>query len=253
MPVPAIPKAEASLVEIFSSLQGEGILVGRRQVFIRFSGCHLNCDYCDTDFSATEQCKVERTPGAGDIELLPNPVALESVVELIQSWQTIAPQAHHSISLTGGEPLLYADTLTHWLPELRQLLPIYLETSGTLPDQLEILLPHIDWVSMDIKLPSLTGVATDWQAQQKFLQLAVRTGCYVKVVVAEATPEEELLQAVDLVASVDSKVPLVLQPVTVAEKVGVSTARLLQFQTLVAARHSNVSVIPQTHRYLGVL
>lgn len=253
MPVPATAKAEAPLVEIFSSLQGEGILVGRRQVFIRFSGCHLNCAYCDTDFSASDQCKVERTPGAGDFELLPNPVALEPVVALIQAWKMAAPQAHHSISLTGGEPLLHADTLSLWLPELRQLLPIYLETSGTLPAQLESLLPHIDWISMDIKLPSLTGVATDWLAQKDFLQLATQTGCYVKIVVAETTPGEELLQAVELINSIDETLPLVLQPVTVAEKVAVSTSRLLEFQALIAACHSDVSVIPQTHRFLGVL
>lgn len=251
--MPAIPKAKAPLVEIFSSLQGEGILVGRRQVFIRFAGCHLNCDYCDTDFSASDECKVERTPGAADFELLPNPVALDSVVELIQSWMAAAPQAHHSISLTGGEPLLHAETLSQWLPELRQLLPIYLETSGTQPAQLELLLPHIDWVSMDIKLPSLTGAATDWQAQREFLQLADQTGCYVKIVVAEATPDQELLRAVELINSVDHHLPLVLQPVTVGEKVGVSTKRLLEFQALVAARHKDISIIPQTHRFLGVL
>jgi len=253
MPAPAIPKAEAQLVEIFSSLQGEGIFVGRRQIFIRFAGCHLNCAYCDTDFAAGTDCKIERTPGTGDFDLLPNPVSLEPVVRLIQSWQSAAPQAHHSISLTGGEPLLHAETLSSWLPELRRLLPIYLETSGTLPAQLELLLPHIDWVSMDIKLPSLTGVATDWQAQREFLQLAVQTGCYVKIVVAEATPERELLQAVELINGVSADLPLVLQPVTVAEKVAVSTRRLLAFQALVAAHHKEVSVIPQTHRFMGVL
>ncbi|HNS26376.1 MAG TPA: 7-carboxy-7-deazaguanine synthase QueE, partial [Methanobacteriaceae archaeon] len=31
--------------EVFSSIQGEGKLVGRRQVFIRFSGCNLDCNY----------------------------------------------------------------------------------------------------------------------------------------------------------------------------------------------------------------
>jgi len=36
------------IFEIFSSFQGEGTLVGRRQIFIRFAGCPLRCSYCDT-------------------------------------------------------------------------------------------------------------------------------------------------------------------------------------------------------------
>ncbi|MBN1405468.1 MAG: 7-carboxy-7-deazaguanine synthase QueE, partial [Candidatus Omnitrophica bacterium] len=38
----------ANVLEIFSSIQGEGIYVGERQIFIRFAGCNLNCVYCDT-------------------------------------------------------------------------------------------------------------------------------------------------------------------------------------------------------------
>ncbi|MDF1532664.1 MAG: 7-carboxy-7-deazaguanine synthase QueE, partial [ANME-2 cluster archaeon] len=36
------------LGEIFNSIQGEGIFTGMRQVFVRFQGCPLHCDYCDT-------------------------------------------------------------------------------------------------------------------------------------------------------------------------------------------------------------
>ena len=39
---------ETNIIEIFSSIQGEGKYVGYRQVFIRFSGCNLHCTYCDT-------------------------------------------------------------------------------------------------------------------------------------------------------------------------------------------------------------
>ena len=46
--------------EIFYSLQGEGGRQGAASIFIRLSGCNLNCDFCDTDFSGGEDKSLEQ-------------------------------------------------------------------------------------------------------------------------------------------------------------------------------------------------
>ncbi|MEA3544674.1 MAG: 7-carboxy-7-deazaguanine synthase QueE [Thermodesulfobacteriota bacterium] len=251
MPTQPIPKAD--LIEIFSSIQGEGVLVGCRQIFLRFPWCNLNCRYCDTDFKQSTVCKVEDQPGSGTLASLPNPLKFEQIQTLLTEWLQALPGAHHSISITGGEPLLHAQLLASWLPELKKLLPVYLETNGTLPEQLASLIDHLAWVSMDIKLHSQTGIVTEWEIHRQFLKIASQIDCYVKLVVGEETPDDELKLAVELVASVEKNIPLVLQPVTMKDQVGISTARLLQMQALIAAVNPNLRVIPQTHRFLGVL
>lgn len=248
--MPHIPSAD--LIEIFSSLQGEGELLGRRQVFIRFAGCNLDCDYCDTSFLSRSLCLVEEDSGSGALVEYENPVPLDRVVVMLKRWLSAYPQAHHSISITGGEPLLHAELLELWLPHLRQLLPISLETNGTLPAALRLIIDHLDYVAMDIKLPSVTGQATDWQAHADFLAVATQTSCSVKVIVGEATTDEELLQAALLVQDVSPSTPIILQPVTRNNRVGVSVPRLLALQALVSAVHPEVLVIPQTHVFLGV-
>lgn len=242
----------ADLIEVFSSLQGEGELLGRRQVFIRFAGCNLDCDYCDTSFSSRSLCLVEEDSGSNTLVDYANPVPLNRIVDLLKRWLIAYPKAHHSISVTGGEPLLHAELLELWLPHLRQLLPISLETNGTLPAALRLIVNHVDYVAMDIKLPSVTGQVTDWQAHADFLAIATQTQCSVKVIVGEATTDEELRQAAQLVQAVSPSTPIILQPLTHNNRVRVSVPRLLALQALVATVHPEVLVIPQTHVFLGV-
>jgi len=248
--MPHIPSAD--LIEIFSSLQGEGELLGRRQVFIRFAGCNLECDYCDTSFLSRSLCLVEEDSGSGDLVDYENPVPLERVLDLLKRLLKTYPNAHHSISITGGEPLLHAEVLELWLPHLRRLLPISLETNGTLPAALRLLVQHLDYVAMDIKLPSVTGQVTDWQAHADFLAVATQTRCSVKLVVGERTTEDELIHAAQLVHAISTTIPIILQPVTRDNKVAVSVPRLLKLQALVTEIHSETIVVPQTHIFLGI-
>lgn len=253
MPMPATPAIEANLIEIFSSVQGEGMLVGCRQIFLRFAGCNLECAYCDTSFEPADSCRVETNPGSEEFEHWSNPVRLQHLLPLLEQWHASFPGAHHSISLTGGEPLLHGEVLRHWAPALKKLFPLFLETNGTLPDALEPLLEHLDWVSMDIKLESITGAPTPWESHKQFLTLAAHVNCQVKVVVGEATTADEIAAVADLLHGSAPAVPLILQPVTLPEARLPSPQRLLKLQACAARVHPLVRVIPQTHRFLQLL
>jgi organic radical activating enzyme len=245
----------APLVEIFSSIQGEGPLVGERQVFIRFAGCNLACAYCDTNQGAVEaECLLECTPGRRDFLRVANPVALERVTSLLKGWQRGWLGCHHSISITGGEPLLHVAALQIWLPELNRLLPLFLETNGVLPAALGLVIHHLDYVSMDIKLPSSAGFTPQWEQHRDFLQIARQATVFVKTVVNDATEDWEVERTCDLIARQDTSLPLVLQPETRRDgQVAIKPVRLLELQEIAAAMLSHVLIIPQTHKFIGQL
>lgn len=241
------------LIELFSSIQGEGELAGYRQIFIRFPGCNLDCAFCDTKIDAASTCRVETAPGSGQFNEIAQPVSLDVVLEIVNKWCKQLPLAHHSISITGGEPMLHADLLARWLPELNILLPIHLETNGTLPESLPKLIEHLDFISMDIKLPTSAATPEMWQEHKRFLEIALERDVSVKVIVGELTTEQELLQACKLVADVDDEIAFIIQPVTGRDgKVAVPAERLMRFQAIAAQKLCDVRVLPQMHRFLEV-
>lgn len=242
-------------MEIFSSIQGEGDLIGRRQVFIRFMGCNLECEYCDTNSGTNaDVCRMELTPGRLDFQEFPNPVNMEKVVELLQRWEHGWPDVHHSISLTGGEPLLHVDLLHQWLPKLNEILPVHLETNGVLHLALSRVINHIDTISMDIKLPSSAGVTNLWEDHLHFLEVAVQKNVSVKIVVNSMTEHWEVQRAAGIIKSVDEDIPLIIQPETAEDlSIKISSLGLLELQEIAALIIPDVRVIPQTHRFIGLL
>ena len=238
------------IVELFSSVQGEGLYVGTRQVFVRLAGCNLVCAYCDTPESRhfCKNAMVEQTPGKRDFSQVANPLPITNLAYRINSLLTVR---HHSISLTGGEPLCQAPMIAELAPQLNA--PIYLETNGTLFEQLALVLPHIDIISMDIKLPSTTGKIC-WQEHREFLHLAVSKEVFVKIVVTGQSTCDELQQAFNLIASVDTNIPVILQPVTPLNGCKpVPPDAMLSYQENAITSLNDVRVIPQTHKYMGQL
>ncbi|WP_237754360.1 7-carboxy-7-deazaguanine synthase QueE [Geobacter sp. OR-1] len=244
--------SSANLVELFSSIQGEGILVGNRQIFLRFPGCNLKCNYCDTEHNALKTCEIETTPGLRDFRKVQNPVSLATVIDLLTAWKNQWPFLHHSLSITGGEPLLHSELLVEWLPNLRALFPIYLETNGLFFEQLISIIDYVDIISMDIKLQSTSGHSGLRRNHSEFLKVAVTKQCYVKVVVGIETGNDEVGEAAQLIAAIKQDIPLIIQPVTKQlsnRKIG---AHLLQLQQAATAFLKDVRVIPQTHAIINV-
>ncbi len=253
----------ATVVEVFSSIQGEGLLVGERQVFVRLAGCNLDCAYCDTPAAKGEPpaCRVERTPGKQDFEEAGNPLSAADIAAAVRRLERPQPGLHHSVALTGGEPLLHAEFLAELLPMVGDLgVGSYLETNGTFADELVGVLPHLDTVCMDIKLPSATKGAPLWGSHERFLlglaavEDPTRLDFAKCVVTAECDPDE-VDQAARLIAGVNVEMALVLQPVTsVAEEVRPPSPRQMLEMQAVAKQHlARVRVIPQVHRAAGYL
>ena len=249
----------AFVSEIFSSAQGEGLNIGRRQLFVRFCECHRNCLYCDTPVERTDTVSIERDPGSGVFESAPNPLSVKQLVDLLASLN--GPEfTHDDLFITGGEPLLQADFLAAFLPEARKQLnlPVHLETSGDLPDEFAKASEWIDHVLMDIKLPSVTGEPESWEMHRAFLDSieAEEIGATIKLVVSADTSDADLTQAAEIIQASGSLAAVVLQPMTAASKTDrVPTARqVLTWQSRMAiALGRSVRVIPQCHKMMGLL
>lgn len=244
--------------EIFSGIQGEGVLVGVRQVFVRFHGCLLRCRYCDTRASCgtpPAACAAEQTAGLRDMAPLPNPLTVDDILDAVRRLQQGYP--HHSVSLTGGEPLLQRLLLDELLPALHAAgLPTYLETNGQMPKELAALREMPRYLAMDFKLPSLVEGGVAWEPQATFLDTALARmpleAIQVKIVFGAAC-REEVEHAARLIAARRRDIACVLQPLTrrPSGPPPPSPRAVLEAQRVAAQYLDHVRVIPQTHVILG--
>ncbi|MEP0766592.1 MAG: 7-carboxy-7-deazaguanine synthase QueE [Fimbriimonadia bacterium] len=252
------------LQEVFSSIQGEGLLVGVRQVFVRLFGCHLDCVYCDTPETKSvlqpkgflpPRFRIEDPPGSQTFRSEANPVEPEAVRDLIVDLdRRFGP--HHSIAITGGEPLLQAEGLVDLFPLLRERgLRVYLETAGDLVRQLSRVVLWVDWIAADIKLPSVSHDTDLFERHDAFLEVACasRAQVFAKCVVAADTQEEDLERAAEL--CMRHTVTLILQPVTsvAPEQKPPGAGQLLAWAVHLSRHGADVRVIPQLHKVLGYL
>jgi len=230
--------AQGHLLEMFSSFQGEGPYAGLRQIFVRLSGCHLRCVYCDTPES-WERSTTWTLRG----ETRKNPVTVEETLEAIRSFGP-----HPSVSLTGGEAVIQAEFVREVALGVRAMgMQTYLDTSGTLADRLAICADAIDVFAFDVKLPSCPGVRVDDADVRRCLDLARGREAFVKIVVLQDTKAEDLAWAGRIVPE---GMPIILQ---LATPVNPAT-RPPDGETLARLRRAcgrDVSVMPQLHVLAG--
>lgn len=213
--------------EIFASIQGEGPFIGYKQLFIRFCGCNLICNYCDTDY---------RTVDSQDY-------TIDELVEIIKKNSDC-----HSVSLTGGEPLLSTGFLKEFLPQCP--LPVYLETNATLAGELGEIIDYIDYISADIKLASSTGGNDLFSEHDRFFSVATSKKLFAKIVFDENITEEEIMQCCKLGAK--HGIELILQPKTIDNKICLTKEFIETILDKFLKKYKKVLLIPQVHKFLDV-
>jgi len=125
-----VPGANSVVVkELYVSLQGESSHQGKLCTFVRLTGCHLRCAWCDSEFSFKGGTR------------LANADVLRQVLELK------APM----VEVTGGEPLLQPGVYPLMESFLSAGLTVLLETSGAIDVRL---VPAAVHKIVDLKTPS---------------------------------------------------------------------------------------------------
>lgn len=114
------------VLEIFSSIQGEGMYTGVPSIFVRVAGCNLRCVFgssrCDTPYSSFELEK----PKWNEVEDVYNKIHEELIKTGIKH-----------LVITGGEPLLYSKQIKELVTKIKKNISedivVTIETNGTLP------------------------------------------------------------------------------------------------------------------------
>lgn len=158
------------VLEIFGpTVQGEGMVIGQKTMFVRTAGCDYHCSWCDSAFTWDGSAK-------GAIRLM-------TAAEIWEELQQIGQNRFSHVTLSGGNPLLLPQLQT--LIELlhQQGVTIAVETQGS---RWQDWLAEVEQVTLSPKPPS-SGMRTDWTKLSEIVdRLSSRPASYsmsLKVVV----------------------------------------------------------------------
>jgi len=172
-----------TVCETFLSLMGESTLAGLPAFFIRLTGCNLRCLYCDTTYAYEEGQEM-------------------AVADLVKAAQAAATRL---VLVTGGEPLLQADTLSLLARLAEAGFSVLLETNGSL--SIREVDPRVRRI-LDVKCPG-SGMA-DHNHWPNLALLTPRDE--VKFVI---TGHQDFLWALEVIREHDlaGRLPVLISPV----------------------------------------
>jgi organic radical activating enzyme len=237
-------KARARVSEIFTSIEGEGIFVGKKTLFIRFSGCHLKCRWCDTKYAL-------QLDSGTDYQI-------DEIKDLI--IKELQPFTY-KVNFTGGEPLLQTEAVIELADFVKKQTNVktYMESSCFDSELFSKVLPYIDICKIEFKTDD-SKVVEDEEYDNlilneiKCLELAVQSNkaTYIKIVVTNSTNLESFK---NLVYNISKKIKpsdilgLIIQPSFGIDQPTVN--KLLDTYDIVQPMFPEVRIIPQLHKEIG--
>lgn len=209
-----VRKASISLNEIYTSIQGEGLLLGTPGIFVRIQGCNLRCPWCDQ----------------------PSALAFrEKGVNLDNLMEAIEKHPHKHIVITGGEPFTEEN-----LPLLvKELLSrgksVQIETNGTLWNE------GLEYLALNIHITCSPKAVANWYVHPKIREYAKE----LKFVVDDKLSSDIILQFGEFL----QREAVVLQP---EGNKKAFLQKALDIQLKLLSIGYQIRVIPQVHKLLGL-
>jgi 7-carboxy-7-deazaguanine synthase len=199
--------------ETFASLMGESTRAGVPAYFIRLAGCNLRCRYCDTAY------------------------AYEGGHEMTATALVAAARAqpYRLVLVTGGEPLLQAETPVLLTDLLDAGFTVCLETNGSLPiDAVDARVHRI----LDVKCPG-----SDMADHNVYANMDLLTSRdEVKFVVADQFDFTWALEVIKRFRLAE-RLPVLISPVF-------GQVELMEAAAWILATQLPLRLNPQLHKYI---
>jgi 7-carboxy-7-deazaguanine synthase len=239
----AMAGTRAKLSEIFTSIEGEGILFGTKTMFVRLAGCPLKCYWCDTPYALPMDSGID--------------YSIDEVKELISN--SLQPNTY-KVNFTGGEPLMQYEVVLELAKFVRQKgLRIYLESACYDALRFVKVLPYIDFCKVEFKLRDSKAVSERHydnllRNELDCLRQSVRSfkTTYIKVVVTNSSNLKEFKELVHVVfrmVRASDLAGFIIQPSHTFDEPTLDV--LFGFYDAVYPIYDQVRIVPQLHKIIG--